>query len=82
MFSIIVAFDKNFCIGKDGKMPWHIKEDLQWFKEKTHNHTVVMGKKTFLSIGRILPNRKKKSFILQLLTLKLKMEIHFFQNLI
>ena len=58
MFSIIVAFDKNFCIGKDGKMPWHIKEDFQWFKEKTYNHTVVMGKKTFLSIGRILPNRK------------------------
>ena len=58
MFSIIVAFDKNFCIGKNGKMPWHIKEDFKWFKEKTTNHTVVMGKNTFNSIGKILPNRK------------------------
>ena len=79
MISIIVAFDKNFCIGKDGKLPWHIKEDLKWFKERTLNHTIVMGKNTFLSIGKILPNRKT---ILVSNSLKIEEEnCHTIQNL-
>lgn len=57
MIVLIVALDPNNGIGKDGKLPWHIKEDLNLFKEKTLNHKIVMGRKTFESIGRVLPKR-------------------------
>lgn len=68
MFSIIVAYDKNHCIGAKGKMPWKIPGELKRFKEVTTNHVVVMGRKTFDAIGnRLLPNRKNiivsKSFM-------------------
>lgn len=55
--SIIVAADKNGCIGKDGKLPWHFPEDLKWFKQNTMNHAIVMGRKTYESIGKTLPGR-------------------------
>ncbi|PKM86427.1 MAG: hypothetical protein CVU85_07930 [Firmicutes bacterium HGW-Firmicutes-10] len=58
MITIIVAIGNNYVIGKDGWMPWSIPEDLRHFKEKTLNHTVVMGRKTFEAIGRPLPRRK------------------------
>lgn len=54
---IIVAIARNFVIGKDGQIPWHLSEDLRHFKEITSGHTVIMGRRTFESIGRILPNR-------------------------
>lgn len=57
MFSIIVAIGKNNEIGKNNKLLWHIPEDLKKFKEITLGKTVVMGKNTFKSIGKILPNR-------------------------
>lgn len=57
MISIIVAYDKNGCIGKDGNMPWHISADLKWFKQCTLNHKVVMGRKTYQAIGSLLKNR-------------------------
>ena len=57
MFSIIVAFDKNFCIGANGDLPWHIKQDLRHFKELTMGHKVVFGRKTFDSIKKELPGR-------------------------
>lgn len=56
--SIIVALSRNRVIGKDGRLPWHIPEDLRWFKQKTYGHTVIMGRKTYESIGRILPGRE------------------------
>jgi dihydrofolate reductase len=56
--SIIVAFDKNSLIGNEGKLPWHIPEDLAWFKEQTMGKIVVMGRKTWLSIGKPLPGRR------------------------
>lgn len=49
---------KNRVIGKDNKMPWHMPADLAYFKKVTTGHPVVMGRKTFESIGRPLPNRK------------------------
>lgn len=55
---IIVAVAKNNAIGKDNKMPWHLPEDLKYFKEKTLGHTVIMGRKTLDSLGRALPGRK------------------------
>ena len=58
MFSIIVAVGKNREIGKGNKLLWHIPEDLKNFKEITTGKTVIMGRKTFESIGRPLPNRK------------------------
>ena len=57
MFSIIVAIGKNNEIGKINQLLWHIPEDLKKFKEITHGKTVVMGRNTFESIGKPLPNR-------------------------
>ena len=57
MVSIIVAYSKNRVIGNKGKMPWKIKGEQLWFKELTLNHTVIMGRKTYESIGKPLENR-------------------------
>lgn len=57
MISMIAAMDKNKVIGKDGGMPWHLPGDLRFFKERTVGKTVVMGRKTFESIGKPLPKR-------------------------
>ena len=54
---IIVAIAKNFVIGNEGQIPWHLSEDLKHFKEITTGYPVVMGRRTFESIGRVLPNR-------------------------
>ena len=53
----IVAIAKNFAIGKGGKLPWHYSADLKFFKQTTSGNAVVMGRKTFDSIGKPLPNR-------------------------
>ena len=58
MIKLIMAMDKNRLIGKQGKLPWHIKADLQHYKETTLNHTVLMGQVTFDHMPRLLPNRK------------------------
>ena len=55
--SIVAAIGKNRELGKDNKLLWHISEDLKWFKEITKGHPIVMGRKTFESIGRVLPGR-------------------------
>ena len=55
--SIICAIAKNRAIGKNNELLWHIKEDFKFFKEKTTGHVLVMGQKTFESIGKPLPNR-------------------------
>ncbi len=53
----VVAVAENGVIGRDNAMPWHLKSDLQRFKKLTLNKPIVMGRKTFLSIGRPLPGR-------------------------
>lgn len=58
MLSIIVAIADNNVIGKDNKLIWHLPEDLKRFKNLTTGHTIIMGRKTFESLGRVLPNRK------------------------
>ncbi|KAF2075707.1 hypothetical protein CYY_003022 [Polysphondylium violaceum] len=55
--SLIVAISKDNVIGKGGLIPWFIPRDLQHFKEITLNHPIIMGRVTFESIGRLLPNR-------------------------
>ncbi len=56
--SIVVAMDKNRLIGKDNKLPWHLPADLAYFKKITTGKSILMGRKTFDSIGRPLPNRR------------------------
>ena len=57
MLSIIVAKAKNNVIGKNNKLIWSIPDDLKRFKELTSGHTIIMGRNTFESLGRVLPNR-------------------------
>jgi len=57
MISIIVAIGKNRAIGKNNQLLWHLPEDLRHFKKITTGNIVVMGRKTYESIGRPLPNR-------------------------
>ena len=54
---LIVAMAKNRVIGANNKLPWHISDDLKRFKQLTMGHTLIMGRKTFESIGRPLPGR-------------------------
>ena len=55
--SLIVAFDKNRLIGRDNGLPWHLPADLKHFKSLTMGHHMIMGRKTFESIGKPLPGR-------------------------
>ncbi len=55
--SLIVAMAKNRVIGKNGQIPWYIPEDLKYFKKITMGYPVIMGRKTFQSIGKALPGR-------------------------
>ena len=58
IISHLVALSKNFVIGVDNDLPWKLKKDLQHFSSYTQNKAIVMGRKTYESIGRPLPNRK------------------------
>jgi dihydrofolate reductase len=58
MISFIVAMDENRVIGKDNELPWHLPEDLKFFKRTTMGHPIAMGRKTHESIGRVLPGRE------------------------
>ena len=54
----IAAMSLNRVIGRGNTIPWHIPDDLKWFKKLTMGHVIVMGRKTFESIGKPLPGRK------------------------
>ena len=56
--SLVVAAATNNAIGKDGQMPWHLPNDMKHFKNVTWGMPVVMGRKTFESLGKVLPGRK------------------------
>src|SRR5439155_16374461 len=56
-FQAIAAMSENRVIGAGNKIPWHLPEDFKWFKQMTTGHIVVMGRKTFESLGKPLPNR-------------------------
>jgi dihydrofolate reductase len=58
IISHLVALSNNFVIGVNNDLPWKLKKDLQHFSAYTQNKAIVMGRKTFESIGRPLPNRK------------------------
>jgi len=54
----IAAMARNRVIGRAGTIPWRISDELRWFKQTTTGHTVLMGRKTYQSLGRPLPNRR------------------------
>lgn len=56
--AIAVAVGENFAIGKNNQLLWHMPADLKFFKHTTSGHTVIMGRKTFDSVGKPLPNRR------------------------
>ena len=56
--ALIVAVARKGVIGKDGGLPWHVSEDLKHFKKTTSGHAIIMGRKTYDSIGRPLPKRR------------------------
>ncbi|WP_099351586.1 dihydrofolate reductase [Fredinandcohnia onubensis] len=58
MISLLVAMDKNQLIGKDNDLPWRLPADLAYFKRVTMGHPIIMGRKTYDSIGRPLPGRE------------------------
>lgn len=68
----VVAMAQNKVIGKDNKLPWHFSADLKFFKALTTGHTVIMGRKTFESIGKPLPNRE--NFVLSRSSYKIILE--------
>lgn len=57
MIAHIVAASENNVIGKDGELPWSIPEDMKWFRERTKKRVLIMGRKTFESVGHPLPQR-------------------------
>lgn len=57
MIALVVAMAENRVIGKDNKLIWHLPADLKYFKQLTSGHPIIMGRKTFESIGKPLPNR-------------------------
>lgn len=57
-FKAIAAMSLNRVIGNGNQIPWHLPEDFKWFKATTTGHVIVMGRKTFESIGKPLPNRE------------------------
>ena len=57
IISIIVAMDEKGAIGRDNRLPWHLSDDLKRFKATTIGHHIVMGRKTYESIGKPLPGR-------------------------
>ena len=56
-FKAIAAMSLNRVIGAGNRIPWHLPEDFKWFKQMTTGQVIVMGRKTFESIGKPLPNR-------------------------
>ena len=55
--SIIAAVARNGVIGSENRLPWHIPDDFKWFRKQTAGHALIMGRSTFESIGKLLPER-------------------------
>ncbi len=57
ILSLISAISENGVIGREGDLPWRLRDDMKWFKETTMGHPIIMGRKTFASNGGVLPGR-------------------------
>lgn len=80
MISLIVAYDKNKCIGKNNGIPWKISADMKRVKELTTNQTILMGRKTYESLGRALPNRINRVLTKEHINLINTPDIEVFNN--
>jgi dihydrofolate reductase len=58
LYSIIAAVGENNELGLNGGLPWHLPSELRYFRQVTEHHTLIMGRKTYESLPRVLPNRK------------------------
>ena len=58
IFSVIAAVAQNHIIGKDNDLPWHLPDDMKFFKQTTKGHTLIMGRKSFEALGKPLPGRR------------------------
>ena len=58
ILSVVAAISENRVIGRDNRLPWHLPADLKRFKTLTTGHTIIMGRRTYESIGRPLPQRR------------------------
>jgi dihydrofolate reductase len=67
--TIVVAISENHVIGKDNKLLWYLPNDLKHFKEITTGHTVIMGRKTYESVGKPLPKRRNIIITRQAITI-------------
>ena len=74
----IVAMAENRVIGKDNRLPWHFPEDLKRFKQLTIGNTLIMGRKTYESIGKPLPGRE--NFVVSHSTFENKEHLKFFKS--
>lgn len=77
---MIVASAENWAIGKDNALPWRLSGDLKKFKELTMGHSIIMGRKTFESIGRPLPGRDNFVLTRDLSNKKKQDSLFFFKN--
>ena len=77
-FKAIAAMAENRVIGNQGDIPWHLPEDFKWFKQTTMGQILVMGRKTYESIGRPLPGRE--TFVLSRTPREIE-GVHSFTNL-
>ncbi len=68
--TIVVAIAQNYAIGKNNQLLWHLPKDLKHFKDITAGHTVIMGRKTFDSVGKPLPKRRNIIITRQALTIE------------
>lgn len=80
MINLIAAFCKNKTLGNDQKIPWFLPNDFAWFKKQTLNHCIIMGRRTFDSIGRILPHRQNIVITRQILK-STHPQLHFVSSL-
>ena len=78
-FKAIAAMAENRAIGNQGDIPWHLPEDFKWFKQTTMGAILVMGRKTYESIGRPLPGRE--TFVLSRTPREIR-GVHSFTNLV
>lgn len=69
IITIVVAISENHVIGKDNKLLWRLPNDLKHFKEITTGHTIIMGRKTYDSVGKPLPNRRNIVITRQAITI-------------
>ncbi len=77
--SIIAAIGKNYELGKNNELIWHLKEDMQFFKATTMGHKIIMGRKTFESLPKLLPGRKH--LVLTRTSLEFPPEVEVYHNL-